>query len=58
MSEEHDPIEHANRYRACAARLRKVAASASGEPFGPEFVEELASEFDRYAEALERQNTT
>jgi hypothetical protein len=54
MSEERDAQERASRFRACAARLREFAAMASGDPFGPEYVEELATEFDSYADALLR----
>lgn len=46
-------FELANRFRACAARLRSVAAMAPGDPITPDYVEELAREFDRCAEALE-----
>lgn len=50
---EQDPRERVSRYRACAARLRAVAALATGDPIGPDYVEELASDFERYADALE-----
>jgi hypothetical protein len=53
MSEEkQDPRERADRFRACAARLRIVAHMARA-PISPEYVEELARDLDRYAEDLE-----
>lgn len=51
--DEQDTRERVSRYRACATRLRAVAATATGDPIDPDYVEELASDFERYADVLE-----
>jgi hypothetical protein len=54
MSEEHEALERVRRLRACAARLREAAPLTPGGRVSRDFVEELAKEFDRHAETLER----
>jgi hypothetical protein len=51
---ERGEFELVVRFRSCAARLRNVAHLAPGNSVTPEYVEELASEFDGHAAALER----
>lgn len=53
MPGDQDARERASRYRASAARLRGIATLASGKLIGPDYVEGLARDFDRYAEGLE-----
>lgn len=51
--EEQDAREHASQLRECAARLREMAFTITGGRISRDYVEEVALDFDRYAEALE-----
>lgn len=45
--------KRASRISACAARLRKAAATITSGRISRDYVEELADELDRYAEESE-----
>jgi len=51
--EEQDAREHASQLRQCAGRLREMASTITGGRISRDYVEELALDFDRCAEALE-----
>lgn len=52
LSRELDALQRAKQFRECAARLREVAPFVTSGHISREYVEELAGDFERFADSL------